>query len=52
MKSAELKPQVPVNKLPYEKPVLVILESSLYTNGKSYTGNEQVFGGGQIAGPS
>ncbi|CAO1651485.1 hypothetical protein NYA22BAC_01317 [Parasphingorhabdus sp. NYA22] len=52
MKITKLKTQMPVNILPYEKPVLVILGSTLHTEAKSNSPNEYTASGGYPVGPS
>ncbi|GEM_PF-6185860 len=52
MKITKLKTQMPVKKLPYEKPVLVILGGTLHTEAKSNSLNEYTASGGYPVGPS
>jgi hypothetical protein len=52
MKITELKTQMPVKKLPYEKPVLVILGGTLHPETKAFTPNEYTASGGSPVGPS
>jgi hypothetical protein len=52
MKITELKTQMPVKKLPYEKPVLVVLGGTLHTEAKSNSANEYTAISGYPVGPS
>jgi hypothetical protein len=53
MKITELKMQMPVNKLPYEKPVLVILNGTSKTDGKAFSLTQETTSpSGRIDGPS
>jgi hypothetical protein len=52
MKITELKTQMPVKKLPYEKPVLVILGGTLHTEAKSSSASEYSAISGYPVGPS
>jgi len=52
MKITKLKTQMPVKKLPYEKPGLVILGGTLHTEAKANSVNEYTAISGYPVGPS